>query len=98
MYDRETDSLWSHLLGEAMKGPLKGSELKQIPSVMTDWKTWRTQHPESTVLWLSRTSHEYRREFYQQPERLPGIWHPLAGTDGGTPVRPEPEKWGCFPD
>ncbi len=70
MYDRETSSLWSHLLGEAMSGPLKGSQMKQIPSVMTDWQTWRTQHPDSTVLWISRTSNEYRREFYRQPEKF----------------------------
>lgn len=65
MMDLETRSLWSHLLGRAMRGPLQGAELESIPSVMTDWKTWRLQHPESTVLNLSRTSREYRREFYR---------------------------------
>ena len=70
MYDPETGSLWSHILGEAMHGPLKGKELEQVPSVMTDWQTWRKQHPNSTVVTLSRTSREYRREFYRQPERF----------------------------
>ena len=70
MYDPETGSLWSHILGEAMHGPLKGKELEQVPSVMTDWQTWRTGHPNSTVVTLSRTSREYRREFYRQPERF----------------------------
>jgi len=70
MYDPETDSLWSHILGEAMHGPLKGKQLEQVPSVMTDWQTWRNGHPESTVVTLSRTSREYRREFYRQPERF----------------------------
>lgn len=70
MYDRETNSLWSHILGKAMQGPLKGAELKQIPSVMTDWRTWREKHPKSTVLWMSRTSNEYRRTFYRQPEKF----------------------------
>lgn len=65
MMDLETRSLWSHLLGRAMSGPLQGAELESIPSVMTDWKTWRTEHPDSTVLNLSRTSRDYRREFYR---------------------------------
>ncbi len=67
MYDRETNSLWSHILGKAMEGQLKGSELEQVPSVMTDWQTWRRDHPNTTVLWINRTSTEYRREFYQRP-------------------------------
>lgn len=70
MYDRETNSLWSHILGEAMQGPLKGTELKQVPAVMTDWQSWSKQHPDSTVAALSRTSREYRREFYRQPEQF----------------------------
>lgn len=70
MYDRETNSLWSHILGEAMQGRLLGTRLQQLPSVMTDWQTWSKDHPETTVLWISRTSTEYRREFYQQPERF----------------------------
>ena len=65
MLDLETRSLWSHLLGRAMSGPLEGAELESIPSVMTDWKTWRAEHPDGTVLNLPRTSHEYRREFYR---------------------------------
>ena len=78
MYDRETGSLWSHILGEAMQGKLKGKRLKQIPSVMTDWRTWRSQHPNSTVAWLSRTSTVYRREFYRRPETFV-----LGIADGG---------------
>jgi len=70
MYDRETNSLWSHILGEAMQGPLREKKLEQIPSVMTDWQSWSKQHPDSTVAALSRTSQEYRREFYRQPEQF----------------------------
>ena len=66
MVDEETKSLWSHLLGTAMKGDLKGTELESIPSVITDWKTWRTDHPRTTVLMMGRTSRNYRREFYEK--------------------------------
>ena len=70
MYDKETGSLWSHILGEAKQGRLRGKKLEQIPSVMTDWDTWRRRHPDSTVVMLSRTSSEYRREFYRSPEQF----------------------------
>ena len=34
MQDTETKSLWSHILGEAMDGELKGVVLKSLPSDM----------------------------------------------------------------
>jgi hypothetical protein len=70
MKDKETGSLWSHILGEAKEGPLKGKSLKQIPSVMTDWATWRERHPNGTVVMLSPTSQDYTRHFYARPERF----------------------------
>jgi hypothetical protein len=70
MQDLETGSLWSHILGKAMAGSLKGAELDLIPAVMTDWKSWREQHPDSTVLALSRTAREYTAQFQKRPERF----------------------------
>jgi hypothetical protein len=70
MADAETKSLWSHILGEAMDGKLKGTVLESIPSEMVTWKAWREQRPESTVLNLDRTSGEYSREFYRQPNQF----------------------------
>jgi hypothetical protein len=70
MVDKETGSLWSHILGEAKAGPMKGTKLKQVESVMTDWDTFRRQNPDGTVALLSRTSKEYTREFYARPERF----------------------------
>ncbi len=70
MIDTETKSLWSHLLGECMKGPLQGAKLQPIPAEMTTWKAWRNHHPQTTVLKMSRTSRRYSKEFYKQPERF----------------------------
>lgn len=50
MYDRERDSLWSHLLGAAVDGPMKGTLLETIPSTFTDWESCRRTHPETLVL------------------------------------------------
>ena len=52
MKDVETGSEWPQMLGEATKGPLEGESLERIPAVWTDWKTWRTEHPETTVVML----------------------------------------------
>ena len=37
MYDRETDSLWSQLLGQAVAGPMKGTKLEFIEALQTTW-------------------------------------------------------------
>ena len=50
MYDRVTYSVFDTFLGTALTGPLKGVQLKQATVVTTDWKTWKTAHPETTVL------------------------------------------------
>ncbi len=68
MRDVETQSEWSHILGEAKGGRLKGTQLEQIPSVMTDWKTWKEQHPKGTVALMSRTAQEFSREMLHHPE------------------------------
>ena len=68
MMDQETKSLWSHLLGEAMSGQLKGAQLDSLPSDMVTWQAWRREHPETTVLNLPRTHRAYTKEFYRQPE------------------------------
>lgn len=70
MQDEETGSLWSHLLGECMRGPLEGKQLEQIPSAMTDWETWKTKHPGTTAVTLDRTARRYRRRLYRNPEKF----------------------------
>jgi len=70
MMDVETKSLWSHILGECMQGDLKGAVLKALPCDMVTWKAWREAHPKTTVLNLSRTSKNYAKEFYRDPQRF----------------------------
>jgi hypothetical protein len=50
MYDRQTDTLWSQLLGEGIKGPLKGVELEFVPAEHTTWSDWKTRHPDTLAL------------------------------------------------
>ena len=51
MYDHQTRSLWSHITGEAIQGPLKGMRLKMLASMpQIAWKTWQTNYPNTSVL------------------------------------------------
>ncbi len=50
MYDRQTESLWSQLLGEAVQGPLVGTKLEFLPAYQTTWEDWKNQHPDSLAL------------------------------------------------
>jgi hypothetical protein len=70
MMDQETQSLWSHILGECLEGKLKGAELETIPSDMLSWAGWKKEHPETTVLDMKRTSKNYTKEFYRSPNRF----------------------------
>ncbi len=50
MYDRETNSLWSHVTGTAIKGKLTGTRLKLYPAIHTTWAEWKELYPASVVL------------------------------------------------
>lgn len=52
MYDLNTFSVFDTFLGKAVTGPLskKNLQLKQATVITSDWGTWKTAHPETTVL------------------------------------------------
>jgi hypothetical protein len=50
MYDRETHSLWSHLTGSAIDGPLSGAQLQVLPASQTTWTSWQRAYPGTKVL------------------------------------------------
>ncbi len=50
MYDRQTESYWSQLLGEAVEGELVGTKLEFVPSWMMTWEQWKSLHPETVAL------------------------------------------------
>ena len=70
MVDKETRSYWSQLLGRAMKGPMKGESLEVIPSVVTDWATWRERYPQTTVAVFDRSYTSFHRSSHRQHEHL----------------------------
>ncbi len=53
MYDRQTESLWTHVDGRSVVGELVGVELELLPVAMVRWSDARGAHPDALV--LSRT-------------------------------------------
>ena len=50
MYDRTTDSLWQQITGEAVMGPAMGQTLEEVPATITEWSTWKSEHPGTRVM------------------------------------------------
>ncbi len=50
MIDHETGSYWFQTGGEAVIGPLSGTHLDLLPSVMMPWSDWLALNPETLVL------------------------------------------------
>ena len=70
MFDRETGTLWSHLTGEALQGPLLGQHLQQILSEQTSWGRWRAEHPTTLMLAVvsSQVAFDPYQNYYGAPD------------------------------
>ena len=64
MYDRQTESLWSHFTGEAIVGHLTGDELETLPVATVSWGEFRDAHPDGLV--LSRET-GFERDYGRNP-------------------------------
>jgi hypothetical protein len=50
MYDRQTESLWSHFTSQSLAGVLAGERLDTYPVAIVSWGDWRDSHPTGLVL------------------------------------------------
>ena len=57
MYDRATESLWTHFDGRAIAGVRTGSRLQPVSSPLLAWGDFRAAHPDGLVLDVERTGH-----------------------------------------
>lgn len=64
LYDRESESLWSQILGKAISGKMKGVQLDSIVLYNTTWGNWLKTNPATDVL---STVTGYRRDYSQHP-------------------------------
>ncbi len=66
MFDRQTESWWQQLTGEAIVGRLAGRRLKLRPAPIVAWEDFKTANPEGMV--LSRET-GYTRPYGRNPYR-----------------------------
>jgi hypothetical protein len=57
MYDRATESLWTHFDGRAVVGALTGERLDPISSPLLGWADFKASFPEAMVLDRNNTGH-----------------------------------------
>lgn len=74
MYDLQTVSYWSQILGQAICGRATGTRLSIRPSQLTTWGDWQQSHPDTELLLPPPQSDVY------VPERHTG------STPAGTPT------------
>lgn len=65
MYDRATESLWTHFDGRAVVGLLAGHELDAISSPLLSWRDFRAAYPDGSVLDPEATG--FRRDYGRNP-------------------------------
>ena len=64
MYDRQTESLWPQLSGQAAIGVMTGATMDVLPTSPVGWADFRTAHPDAWV--LSRDT-GHRRDYGRNP-------------------------------
>ncbi len=59
MQDKETDSYWSIMTGDALAGEYRGTRLVELPygSKMT-WEAWKAEHPNTWILSVDGVEHD----------------------------------------
>jgi hypothetical protein len=92
MYDRATESLWTHFDGRAVVGLLAGKELAEYPSPLLSWGEFRSAHPMGKVLdWeASGFSRDYGRNpytGYDDPEGTPFLFRGALDDRAGAMAR-----------
>ena len=105
LYDRNTGSLWSQIMGQAISGPMAGQRLTPLAISHTTWRAWLAQHPGSAVL---STDTGFRRNYERDPyagyeksrslyfatsRQAPGSYHPkerVLGLQNGNSYRAYP--------
>lgn len=90
MYDRQTETYWSQIQGEAIIGPLVPQELELVHSSITNWSSWKQEHPDTKV--LSRNTgiypaSTYRSSPYENFRRSESVGFGVGETDDRLPSK-----------
>ncbi len=85
MYDRATESLWTHFDGRAVAGVLTGRKLEPISSPLLAWSTFKEAFPTGLVLDKAATGFafpygENPYVGYDNPESIPFLFRGTVDT------------------
>lgn len=86
-YDHATESLWSHVLGQAISGPRKGEKLTQLVSRLLEYAPWLEKWPNTWVLDRETGyTRDYHRDlfasYHLQTKLLFQVSHPPPSRTG----------------
>lgn len=79
LYDRQTNSLWSQILAEAISGKMKGQTLDTLPVAHTSWLAWQKKHPNTQVLSTDTgAARDYNRSPYSGYDKSTKTYFPTS--------------------
>jgi len=82
MYDRQTESLWQQITGQAFAGKSRGSQLRALPLSMVTWGEWRQKYPDSEVLTVDGVQTDrYQKDAYADYAENERLYMPVSSTD-----------------
>ena len=70
MSDSETGSHWQQIGGDCFEGPMKGKRLTMVPFLLTTWREWRREHPQTLVL---VPDEKYQEQYAAMAKRIATI-------------------------
>lgn len=91
MYDRQTESLWQQITGEAIVGELRGSRLKQLSFGVMTWEEAKGRFPSLMSLKRAGAAATYNYYPYGDYEEDP---NPLFPMDVDSTIHPKAVVFG----
>ena len=64
LYDRDTESLWSQIMGRSISGERVGMKLEALPISHTTWRDWLKENPDTMIM---SADTGYSRDYNRNP-------------------------------
>jgi len=82
LFDRQTESLWSQVMAQAVSGPLQGKTLSVRPTTYTSWATWSAANQDGSVLDIDTGyKRDYERDPYAGYDKTRTLYFDVANRD-----------------
>ena len=91
MWDRQTESWWQQLTGEAIAGKLAGAQLRFVPAQIVSWETFADEYPNGLTLDRPGFSRAYGSNPYARYDADPES-QPFLFTSSADPRLPPKER------